>query len=271
MHFAAIQLEYDGAPFRGWARQPDQPSVEQAIIDACAALGIAVDNLRVAGRTDAGVHAKAQVVSVAYTSPIQPDRLARALNSCLPPAISAIASVPVSSDFDARTSALWREYEYRVLVRGARTPLRNRVVLHHPRRLHVPLLDAAAAALVGQHDFTAFTPTETTHRFFHRTVLASSWRQSGDELVYTVRANAFLRNMVRIMVGVMLAVGRGDWELERLVRLLEGAPRSDAHATAPPHPLCLMEVGYEIDPFLAHSQDFTASSVAAGHIGHAGG
>ncbi len=271
MQHAALQLEYDGTPFRGWARQPGHPSVEGALLDACSELGLDVSDLRVAGRTDSGVHARAQVVSFAYNGPIPPDRLARALNTSLPPAISALASAPVSHVFDARADAQWREYEYRVLVRGARTPLRSRSVLHHPRPLDRDLLDQAASALIGQHDFTAFTPTETTHTFFHRTVLASHWRKDGDEMVYTIRANAFLRNMVRVTMGTMLAVGRGEWPLERFERLLAGAPRADAHVTAPPHALCLVGVKYDVDPFDPADRSFAASSAAAGHVGRADG
>lgn len=249
MHHAVLHIEYDGTAYRGWARQPSHPTIEHSLRAACTAIGMELSELRVAGRTDSGVHASGQVVSVAYAGPVPPERLARALVGYLPDDIVVHRSRPVHASFDARSDALWREYEYRVLIDAYHSPLRRHRVLHHPRELRLESLQQAAAAFVGKHDFTAFTPTETTHVFFHRTVFASRWEARGDELVFTIRANAFLRNMVRICVGTMLAVGRGEWEVDRIRRLLEGAPRSEAHKTAPSRGLCLMGVGYEHDPF----------------------
>jgi tRNA pseudouridine38-40 synthase len=249
MQHAAIRIEYDGAPFRGWARQPDQPTVEGEIRRACSELGLAISLLRVAGRTDSGVHATGQVASLAYDGPVPPVQLARAITSHLPETIVVHEAVSVGPDFDARGDARWREYTYRILARPTPSPLRAAHSLHHPRSLDLDRMQEAAAALVGQHDFTAFTPTDTEHVFFHRTVISSSWEQDGDEFIYRIRANAFLRNMVRITVGALLAVGRGEWDVERLRVLLAGAPRSEAHTTAPAHPLCLVAVGYECDPF----------------------
>jgi tRNA pseudouridine38-40 synthase len=237
-------LEYEGVGYRGWSRQPGLPSIEGALLEAAAALQLGDVSMRVAGRTDSGVHASAQVVSFAYTGPIPPDRIGHALNSVLPSEIAVLSCEEASPEFDARASARSRSYEYRVLQRDARSPMRARRALHHPRPLDRQLLDAAAQLVVGQHDFTAFTPAETLHVFFHRTVYDSHWEERGDELVYCITANAFLRHMVRVIMGSMLAVGRGDWELERFAALFEGAPRSDAHHTAPPHALCLVSVEY---------------------------
>lgn len=245
-HHAMLRVEYDGAPFRGWSRQPQALTVEGCILEACAVLGLAVRSLRCAGRTDAGVHATGQIVSLAYDGSVPVDRLARAINSQLHPAVSVLAATPCSARFDARTSAASRAYEYRVLVRAARSPMRAARTLHHPRHLDLDLLDSAARAVLGQHDFTAFTPAKTQHVFFHRTVMESRWTPRADELVYGIRANAFLRHMVRILVGNMLAVGRGDMPLERFTSLLCGAARSDAHHTAPPHALCLVHVDYDV-------------------------
>lgn len=241
---ARLRIEYDGGPFRGWARQPGQPTVEGKLLAACDRLRLGDVRLRCAGRTDAGVHAAGQVASIVYAGSVPPDRLALALNQHLPAEIGVLESVPCDPAFDPRRDATSRAYEYRVLNRAARAPLRAACVLHHPQPLAIDLLQEAAAAIVGQHDFTAFTRTDTEHVYFHRTVLDSSWSQRGDELVYHIRANALMRHMVRILVGTMLAVGRGDWPCERLVALLDGAAREAAHLTAPPHGLCLVDVSY---------------------------
>jgi tRNA pseudouridine38-40 synthase len=184
------------------------------------------------------------VVSLAYDGSVEVERLGAALNQQLPGDVVVLGAEESAPSFDARADATSRAYEYRVLNRRERAPLRARRVLHHPRPLDLDALKAVAAAMVGQHDFTAFTPSQTEHRFFHRTVLASEWITRDGELVYRVEANAFLRHMVRIAVGTMLAVGRGDWTVDRFVALLEGAPRSDAFVTALPHGLCLTGVTY---------------------------
>lgn len=243
-HHVRLTLEYDGGPFYGWSRQPGASTIEGALLTACARLRMDLDKLRCAGRTDAGVHASAQVVSLSYSGPVPPERLAPALSQHLPQAVSVLEVVPCAELFDARAHALSRAYEYRVLTRQARAPLRAPRVLHHPRPLSRELLDEAAALILGKHDFSAFTPSRTAHVFFHRTVLESRWERHGDELRYTIRANAFLRHMVRILMGTMLAVGRGDWDPARLAALLEGTTRDQAHQTAPPHGLCLFDVEY---------------------------
>jgi tRNA pseudouridine38-40 synthase len=156
-------------------------------------------------------------------------------------AVRAVSEAPPG--FDARADAVSRGYEYRVLT-GPPAPLRRARTLHHPAPLDVAALGAAAAAVVGTHDFTAFTPTDTQHVFFARTVLRCAWEARDDELVLCIEANAFLRHMVRVLVGTMLLVGRGRLDPAGLARLLEGAPRSAAGPTAPAHPLTLVTVRY---------------------------
>ena len=250
-HTAAIVLEYDGTRFCGWTRQPGLPSIEGELLAAFAVLSSEVLEWRCAGRTDAGVHASAQVVSLAWNGPISPERIERVLNSYLPADIAIRRAVQCDPAFDARHDATARSYEFRILVSPSHAPLRARFVLHHPRPLDRDLLHACAAAIVGTHDFIAFTPTKTLHRFFHRTVLAAAWHERGDELVFSITGNAFLRNMVRILMGSMLAVGRGDMTLFHFQSLLAGAPRSQAYSTALPTGLCLVDVGYPpaLDPF----------------------
>lgn len=243
-HTARLLIEYDGTNFRGWSRQPEKRTIEGELRAALARLRGDVHELRCAGRTDAGVHATGQVASLAYDGPVPPGRLAAALNGELPGDLAIVDARPCDPQFDARAHALSRAYEYRVLTRRTPSPVRAGQVLFHPQPLDLDLLQRAAALVEGRHDFTAFTPTQTKHVFFHRTVLASSWSRRGDELVYEVRANAFLRHMVRILVGTMLAVGRGDRPLDSFATLLDGAPRSEAHHTAPAHALVLADVEY---------------------------
>ncbi|WP_217913700.1 tRNA pseudouridine(38-40) synthase TruA [Miltoncostaea marina] len=241
-----LELEYDGAGFAGWAAQPGLRTVEGVVRDALGVLLREPVGLVVAGRTDAGVHARGQVASLATSSGLPPARILRGLAGLLPPDVAARDVREAPAGFDARRDAVARRYEYRVLT-GPPSPLRRALVLHHPAPLDTDALDAAAALVVGRHDFRAFTPTRTEHVFFHRTVTACSWERRGDELVMTVEADAFLRHMVRVLVGTMLLVGRGAWPADRLAALLEGAPRGAAGRTAPAHPLTLVGVRYPDD------------------------
>lgn len=245
-HHAALNVEYDGTPYKGWTRQPDgMRTIQGDLIDAFHALGCSEVALQCAGRTDAGVHAVAQVIDARYHGRIEPERLARALNDHLAKELRIIESNAAIPGFDARRDATSRAYEYRVLNRSSSSPLRARRVLHHPRRLDRDVLDRAAAAVIGQHDFAAFTPSRTEHVFFHRTIVTSAWIDRDDELVYCIRGNAFLRHMVRVLVGTMLAAARGEIELEEFTALLSGAARREAAATALPHALCLVDVTWE--------------------------
>jgi len=239
-----LDLEYDGAGFAGWATQPGQRTVEAVLRKALVkVLGAPTAELRVAGRTDAGVSASAQVVSAVTTGAIDTHRLLRALNGTLPDDVAVRRVTQAPDGFDARTDARSRAYEYRVLP-GPPSPLRRTGVLNLSWQLDVPALRACAGAVVGQHDFRALTPTKTGHQFFDRTVLVCDWVERADELVLTVEADAFLRHMVRILVGSMLLVGRGHWNVGQFTRLLDGAPRSAAGPTAPAHALTLVAVRY---------------------------
>ena len=169
------------------------------------------------------------------------ERPLRAVNRRLPADIALLEAERAADDFDARAGARARAYVYRVLAAERPDPFRSRFELHHRRPLDEPALEACAAAIVGRHDFRAFTPTETRHVFFERTVLAAEWRRVGERLEFHLTADALLRHMVRVLVGTML--DRPD--PEHMSRLVAGAPRSAAGRTAPPHGLTLTSVAYE--------------------------
>ncbi len=239
-----LDVEYDGAGFYGWAAQPGLRTVESAITDALRVLWPASGRPAVAGRTDTGVHASAQVVSIEVTGGPELERVRPALNAHLPPDVSVLGCSEVAGDFHARFSACSRLYEYRVLRSRAPSPLRAARTWHWPRELRPDVLAVCAQELVGEHDFLAFTPAETQHRMFRRRILAAAWEERGDELVFHIEGDSFLRHMVRTLVGTMVQTAAGDRAHGAFAHLLAGAPRAAAGVTAPPHALCLVGVRY---------------------------
>jgi tRNA pseudouridine38-40 synthase len=236
---AKLTLAYDGSRFAGWARQPGLRTVQEVLELALEQILGAKLVLSVAGRTDRGVHAWGQVASYRNEA-LDPRRL----NGLLPSDVAVLASEPAPAGFDARHSARSRTYCYRVLTGPLRSPFEHGRALWMPGRIDAAALRACAAALVGTHDFTAFTPTATDHVRFERDVHDAHWEQHGELLEFWIEADSFMRQMNRALVGTMLEVARGRRSLEDFEALLAGAPRSDAGPTLAPHGLYLARVSY---------------------------
>jgi tRNA pseudouridine38-40 synthase len=243
-----LLVEYDGTNFAGWAAQPDRRTVQGELERALrVVLRRPAVSLTVAGRTDAGVHAWGQIAS--YEGPV-PE--ASSVNAVLPDDVAVVEVTRAPDGFDARRDATSRAYCYRLLTRRARSAHERGRALHWPYRLDRDALAWCAAALVGEHDFTAFTPTQTEHVRFRRIVSRAFWRSAGGELLeFWIEADAFLRHMNRVLVGTMLEVAAGRRTTENFGALLEGAPRSRAGVTAAAHGLFLAGVGYAGSPVLA--------------------
>ena len=239
MAVVKLTLEYDGAGFSGWAAQPGLRTVEGELRAALDELYPRWARLAVAGRTDAGVHALGQVASFEADGGPPPERAAPALNGVLPDDIAAVESEEAAEGFSARFSATGRSYRYRAWRRSAHSPLERGRSLWLPRPVDEEALAASAALLHGEHDFRAFTPTETQHESFTRVVREAAWHRDGHVLTFTVTADSFLRHMVRTLVGTML-----EQTPAQIEGLLQGRPRDEAGATAPPCGLYLESVSY---------------------------
>ena len=244
-----MDLQYDGQGFFGWARQREMVTVQGVLETALGAVLGMVPTLSVAGRTDTGVHARRQVVSFDLPDPSprgRPDllRLVGSLNAMTPPGLTVVSLVAALPEFDARRDAISRSYRYFITRGPVQSPFRRAYAWHVGYPLDVVGMEEAARAVLGRHDFTAFTPSENERAAFTRVVDRCSWRLRGDLLWLEVRATSFLRHMVRSLVGTMVEVGRGRLGVADMERLLLGASRVAAGPTAPPHGLFLWQVTY---------------------------
>ena len=232
-----LTVAYDGTDFSGFARQPGKRTVEGALDEGLKAVFPQVGRLAVAGRTDTGVHALANVVSVEVSGGPPSGRTAEALNVSLPADVAIVDAEEAPEGFHARHSARSRSYRYRIWRRRERSPFEVNRSLWHPRRLDLQRLQASAAMLVGEHDFRAFTPADTQHEVFVRVVEDARWRDHGDTVELEITADSYLRHMVRTLVGTMV-------DGIDLSPLLAGADRTAAGQTAPPWGLYLVAVAY---------------------------
>jgi tRNA pseudouridine38-40 synthase len=244
-----LDIAYHGAGFAGWAKQPGARTVQGELEEALERVLGAGAPLTVAGRTDAGVHAWAQVASFELDGD-PPDELGRALNSLTGPDLAVLRLERAADGFDARRDARSRTYCYRVFCERVPNPFESGISLFWPYRVDARALEHCADAVIGTHDFTAFTPTQTEHIRFERAVLRCEWHEvravlgEGRILELWIEADAFMRNMARVLVGTMLEVAGGRRSEEEFSGLLAGAPRDRAGDTARAHGLHLAKVSY---------------------------
>ncbi|MBI3647349.1 MAG: tRNA pseudouridine(38-40) synthase TruA [Actinobacteria bacterium] len=241
-----LLLAYDGSGFRGWARQRD-PSVRTIEGSVVAALEPVVRHpvrLSVAGRTDAGVHARGQVASFVTASQVAPERLQAAVNGVLGPEVVVREASYATDGFDARFTATAREYRYRIDVGPWPDPFSARFVWHRPGELSLPRMRAAARLFEGEHDFTSFCRHPGDDRSTVRRLERVTVARIGDRVELGFRANAFLHQMVRALVGTLVVVGEGKRDPGDVPRILEARNRAGAADIAPPHGLTLERVVY---------------------------
>ena len=243
-------LSYDGAEFSGWQVQPDAGTVQGTLASAIGRITGEKVLPQGSGRTDAGVHALAQVVTFVTESSVPIQNFVKALNDILPASVRVLHVAEMPGEFHARHSARGKTYRYRMYRSSICPPFLARYVWHYPYTLDEEAMARAAALVVGEKDFTSFAAVdpergrEGEQVSNVRTIFSSSWERSGDELIYTVRGSGFLHHMVRNLVGTFVLVGRGTLQAEDVTRIIEARNRSAAGATAPASGLYLVEVEY---------------------------
>lgn len=245
-----LTLAYDGCDFAGWQVQPNQPTIQGVLVSVIEQITGEKTLPQGSGRTDAGVHALAQVATVSLESPIPLVNFRKALNHVLPRAIRVLNVEEVPADFHARKSARAKTYQYRIYRGEICAPFLARYVYHHPYPLDEDAIAEAAEVVAGEHDFTSFAAVDPDARAENeevnntRTIYISNWQCAGEEFVYTVRGNGFLHHMVRNLVGTFLMIGKGNLTNKDLKRILDLRDRSAAAATAPASGLYLVSVEY---------------------------
>jgi tRNA pseudouridine38-40 synthase len=239
-----LTISYRGTRYAGWQRQDNALSVQQVVEEAISKL---VDHpVRVSGasRTDAGVHARGQVAHLDLERPLPPRALAHGVNPHLPEDVRVLAADEVEEGFHARKSALGKEYRYRLSRAEVISPLDSLFVVQVSPRIDLGRMERAAAFLPGRHDFSAFALAGGSHGQPFRQIQAATWMEQGEEIIFSVTGDGFLRGMVRALVGTLIEVGIGRRDPETVSDLLQGRPRSDAGPTAPAHGLVLERVIY---------------------------
>jgi len=245
-----LVLTYDGTDFSGWQVQPDCPTIQGTLASAIGRITGEKVLPQGSGRTDAGVHALAQVAGFLTESPIPAENFVKALNDILPPSIRVLEASEAAPEFHARKSARAKTYRYRIYRGPVCPPFLARYVWHYPYPLDEPAMQRAAELIVGEHDFTSFAAVDPERHCDEeapsnvRKIFESQWERTGDELTYTVRGNGFLHHMVRNLVGTFVLVGRGTLKPDDITRILQARDRSAAGATAPASGLFLVQVEY---------------------------
>jgi len=245
-----ITLSYDGAEFSGWQVQPDAATVQGTLASAIGRITGEKVLPQGSGRTDAGVHALAQVVTFVTESSVPTENFAKALNDILPASVRVLEVTEAQPEFHARHSARAKTYRYRINRGAICPPFLAKYVWHYPYPLDELAMANAAARVVGEHDFTSFAAVDPERgrdqepALNVRRIFSSAWERTGEELVYTVRGSGFLHHMVRNLVGTFILVGRGTLQGEDVTRILEARSRSAAGASAPASGLYLVNVEY---------------------------
>ena len=251
MRTLKLTLQYDGTDYVGWQRQNGGTSIQGLLEDALQPIEGAPVVVHGAGRTDAGVHALAQVAHVHLAAALDPATMGRALNAVLPPDVRVLAVDEVAPGFHARFSAIGKVYEYRILNAPIVSPFLHRYVWHHQVPLDVAAMRDASAALVGTHDFAAFQGAGSSVTSTERTVSRIAWQDGGEHdrpLVLLIEGNGFLRHMVRNIVGTLVEVGVGRWPAAMTAEILRARDRARAGPTAPAQGLFLVGVLYGAEP-----------------------
>lgn len=245
-----VTLSYDGADFSGWQVQPDKETVQGTLASAIGRITGEKVLPQGSGRTDAGVHALAQVMTFVTESSVPTENFQKALNDILPASVRVLQVSEAAADFHARHSAQAKTYRYRIYRASVCPPFLARYVWHYPYPLDEAAMARAAALVVGEHDFTSFAAVDPERGRDDepasnvRKIFFCSWERTGEELVYSVRGSGFLHHMVRNLVGTFILVGRGTLQPEDVTRILEARKRSAAGATAPASGLYLVGVEY---------------------------
>jgi len=243
MRFKLV-IEYDGTEYHGWQMQPNGRSIQAVLQQAVHQLTGEAASVVAAGRTDAGVHARGQVISFALARPVAAETLVRGLNALTPPDICINNAEPVADDFHPRRAARSRVYVYRIWNRRWLSPFWRRYVWHVRYPLDDERMRMGAAQLLGEHDFSSFQAAGCQARHAVRRVLRSEVERCGELLTYTIEATGFLRHMVRNIAGTLVEIGAGSRPADAIPQLLAARDRTQAGPTAPASGLCLAEVKY---------------------------